>query len=330
MVKVVAATEPNKESEEKVDDEEKQSLLDDVPLPKLRIVSPSDLPPNYVIPVMFQDLETNKWKSAMVRIPQKETNMDSGIGVKKGETFEAVPISTTTTSNSNSNNSNSNSNIIQTVPRITGRWIVSEFDGTSCCCSNKNDTDFCLLAWFCSPVAWACILEQIYDLQKNQPKSSSSSSKNNKAVHSPRFGFKSIGIISAVILVLTVIQFALSRANQAERRYSASSSYSSSSHHYSSTRPSSARATSSDDDVIEGVNFLLFLILIIFMIYVRRVVRQHYTIQGDNCCCDIFCVWCFSPCSVLQSYRQMRVAHEHPNLGYVSTAPKTKAEVIVV
>ena len=275
------------------------------PPPILRLKAPSDLPPNYSLPVLYKE-ESNDtngqycWKSATVKIPQG--------GVKKGQSFQAVPVSSSTTK-------------IHTIRPLTGRWATSEFELATCCCSDQTDTDFCLLAWFCNPVAWACLKEQLSILESDDRDSSStttattSTSSHNQPRHSPRFTYKSIGLLSGTLLVFHIISFLLNQANREERHYD---------YHSNGT------------DSMYTLSTWVWIGLTAFVVFVRRQIRHRYQITNENCVYDLCCVSCFGPCSVLQANRHMKHSYEHVTLGYTgggrgqSSQLPTKADVVMM
>ena len=267
------------------------------PPPTLRLKAPSDLPPNYLLPVLFKEesnVDTNNngqkycWKSATVKIPQG--------GVTKGQSFQVTPVSSTT---------------IHTIrPLTSGRWITSEFELSTCCCSSQIDTDFCLLAWFCNPIAWACLKEQLSILEESDDDNDNINHQPSRHRHSPRFTYKSIGILSGTLLVFHIISFLLNQANREERHYE---------YHSNGTESMYTLST------------WIWIGFIIFAVFVRRQIRARYQIANENCIYDLFCVWMFGPCSVLQAFRHMKHSYEHPNLGYTGQLPPpTKADVVVL
>mmetsp|Transcript_20173 Transcript_20173/g.31011 ORF Transcript_20173/g.31011 Transcript_20173/m.31011 type:complete len:296 (+) Transcript_20173:58-945(+) len=253
-------------------------------LPTVRVVAPSNLPPCYRFAILYQEeasssdgsTRSSPWKTGYVATPVD--------GVTKGQTFEAQVLPPT-----------------KTIRRVTGNWDASEFDLSTCCCNDKTDTDFCLLAWFCSPIAWACLYEKLSDLGPD---------------YNPRPAIKSVGAISLFLMILYIVDIASRSANKEETHYSSSK-----------TAPTRNATTVSDLGPFLGIG------LTVFSAYVRSKVRAHHKIKStayssENCVCDILCVWCFSPCSVLQAYRHMRNAQEHPNLGYISAPPPSRVEIV--
>jgi hypothetical protein len=135
--------------------------------------------------------------------------------------------------------------------------------------------------------------------------------------YNPKPAVKSAGAVSLFLLILYIVDLACRSANNQEQ-------------HYSTTKESSTNNTATVSDF----GFIIGIFFVVFSAWTRAKVRAHYRIQpgpyvSENCCWDIACVWCFSPCSVLQAYRHMRNAQEHPNLGYLSAPPPSKAEMIV-
>lgn len=241
---------------------------------RVKVTAPSTLPPGYVLQILYQEKDESGnsrevWKKAVVRVPV------DGDGVDKGEVFEAE------------------TQPFYTVHQFRGAWLGSEFDPKVCCCSQATDTDFCLLSWCCAPVAWACLLEQLMDLEKQ--------SVGKKQEYRPQFVAKGFGIVSLLFLVLVLVSNA-----------------------------SSIATTESKGSGDSGSTMIFAVIFVAFAMFVRSKVRAHYSIKTDNCCYDCCCVTCFSSCSVLQAYHQMKKAHEHPHLGYLPNEPlPAEAEKLV-
>ncbi|CAJ1957628.1 unnamed protein product [Cylindrotheca closterium] len=240
---------------------------------RVKVTAPSTLPPGYVMQILYQEKDESgnakdKWKKGVVKVPV------DGNGVEKGELFEAE------------------TQPFDTVTQIRGYWHGSEFDSKVCCCSPTTDADFCLLSWFCPTVAWACLYEQLMDLEKQNV-----GNKNYR----PRLVAKSMGFVSLLFVVLSLVSLA--------------------------SRTATTESSGKGDSGSTGMFGIVFLVLGIF---VRSKIREYYSIKGGNCFYD--CLWniCFGTCSVLQSYHQMKKAHEHPHLGYLPNEPlPAEAEKLV-
>ncbi|KAL3928364.1 MAG: hypothetical protein SGBAC_012686 [Bacillariaceae sp.] len=229
---------------------------------RVNVTSPSTLPPGYVMQILYQEKDESgnakeTWKKAIVTVPV------DGPGVEKGEAFEAE------------------ARPFDTVNQIRGYWLGSEFDCNVCCCSPTTDADFCVLAWCCTPVAWACLFEQLVDLKEQNL---------GKKKYRPRFKAKSLGFLSMLFVILSL---AAMTSNLATYDY---------------------ESGGTDNSLATKVFAVIF---VAFGIFVRSKIREHYSIKGGNCISDCLWMTCFSTCSVLQSYHQMKKAHEHPHLGYL-------------
>lgn len=231
---------------------------------RVNVTAPSTLPPGYVMQILYQEKDESgnakeTWKRGIVTVPV------NGQGVEKGEVFEAEALP------------------FDTVKQIRGHWLGSEFDFNVCCCSPTTDADFCMLAWCCSPVAWACLFEQLVDLKRQNL---------GKKRYRPRLVAKSLGFLSMLFVVLSLTAML---SNYMTYNY-----------------------RGKGDSEITKIFVVVF---VVFGIFVRSKIREHYSIKGGNCIFDCLWMTCFSTCSVLQSYHQMKKAHEHPHLGYLPNEP---------
>ncbi|CAJ1957626.1 unnamed protein product [Cylindrotheca closterium] len=144
---------------------------------RVQVTAPAMLPPGYVMQVLYQEKDEtgnfkDTWKKGIIIIP-----LDGG-GVNKGQVFEAE------------------TQPFDTVKQIHGYWHGNEFNVDECCCSQTTDADFCLLSWYCPPVAWACLYEQLVILDKQNAGQNS---------YRPRFVAKSIGFVSLLFLILSIV-----------------------------------------------------------------------------------------------------------------------------
>lgn len=251
---------------------------------RVKVVAPMELSPGYVLHILYQEKDernnmvNNVWKKGVVKVPAGGSNGDH---IRKGDVFEAETIP------------------FESVKQIRGRWSTSAFDIQSCCGITHLDTDFCLLSWFCPPVASACLYEQISALEREN--------FGSKKKFKPRFVAKSIGFFSALYLVLFLISLVSDMA--AEK----------------SAKGNEIMISSVAD--YSGIFGVIFLVL---GIIARSRIRKYYGINSENYCHDCICVACFMPCAALQAYHHMRKSHEHPHLGYIPKDPlPVEAEKLV-
>lgn len=264
-----------------IDEEEDNSPVMAKPTPKkqietvrVKVTAPASLPPGYAIQVLYQEQDENNnpkdvWKKGVVQVPL------DGEGVQKGDVFEAE------------------TKPYDNVKQARGYWLGGEFEPRVCCCSPTTDTDFCLLAWCCTPVAWACLLERLVELEEQN--------MGKKRKYRPQFVAKSIGGLSLLFLILYLISML------------------------------SGTVTTKSKGAGDSTPSTLFaIVFVVFGMIARAKVRAHYNIRSDNACYDCMCVTFCSKCSVLQSYYQMKKAHEHPHLGYIPNEPlPAEAEKLV-
>ncbi|CAJ1957624.1 unnamed protein product [Cylindrotheca closterium] len=252
---------------------------------RVKVTAPLALPPGFIIQILYQEkgrrgIATKIWKKAVVKVP-----VDCN-GVEKGQVFEAE------------------TQPFDTVKQIRGDWDRSKVDFDVCCNSVTTDTEFCLLSWFCSPVAWACLFEQLVDLKKEN---------FGLSIYRPRFVAKSIGLVSLLFVVLSLVSKASGTATTA-----------------SSDTDEDSRVTTSPvyGMVLVGFTSPLSFVFLVFGMFVRSKIREYYSIRG-NCIEDFLAVMFCSTCSVLQTYHHMKKAHEHPLVGHLNEPLTVEAEKMV-